>query len=120
MIAEAQFNRATLDCMTALRRQLKRTLGVTIRLGDPDAVESMIGLSRDSSSAEIRELGTRLADMIRPGQDDQTQSPLAQGAIEQQSTYSPNTNPCIRRPPTSAKSLQSANLIEPIIEPLIS
>ena len=39
MIAEAQFNRATLDCMTALRRQLKRTLGVTIRLGDPDAVE---------------------------------------------------------------------------------
>ena len=81
MIAEAQFNRATLDCMTALRRQLKRTLGVTIRLGDPDAVESMIGLSRDSSSAEIRELGTRLADMIRPGQEDQAQSPLAQGAI---------------------------------------
>ena len=59
MIAEAQFNRATLDCMTALRRQLKRTLGVTIRLGDPDAVESMIGLSRDSSSAEIRELVRR-------------------------------------------------------------
>ena len=41
MIAEAQFNRATLDCMTALRRQLKRTLGVTIRLGDPDAVEEV-------------------------------------------------------------------------------
>ncbi|GGE31121.1 hypothetical protein GCM10007421_01040 [Halopseudomonas oceani] len=80
MIADAQFNRATLDCMTALRRQIKRTLGVTIRLGDPDAVESMIGLSRDSSSAEIRELGSRLADMVKPDHDDGP-SPLAQGAI---------------------------------------
>lgn len=81
MIAEAQFNRATLDCMTALRRQIKRTLGVTIRLGDPDAVESMIGLSRDCTSAEIRELGSRLADMVKPGTEDHSPSPLAQGAI---------------------------------------
>ncbi|SFN00828.1 hypothetical protein SAMN05216256_1332 [Halopseudomonas pachastrellae] len=81
MIAEAQFNRATLDCMTALRRQLKRSLGVTVRLGDPDAVEHMIDLSRDSQLQEIRELGTRLADLVQAPDPVAQPSPLAQGAI---------------------------------------
>ncbi|MGI3131187.1 hypothetical protein ACRSLK_12440 [Halopseudomonas pachastrellae] len=81
MIAEAQFNRATLDCMTALRRQLKRSLGVTVRLGDPDAVEHMIGLSRDSSELEIRELGSRLAGLVNAPEPAAQPSPLAQGAI---------------------------------------
>ncbi|WVM89329.1 hypothetical protein UMZ34_01135 [Halopseudomonas pachastrellae] len=54
MIAEAQFNRATLDCMTALRRQLKRSLGITVRLGDPDAVEHMIDSAVTASCRDPR------------------------------------------------------------------
>jgi len=81
MIADAQFNRATLDCMTTLRRHLKRSLGVTVHLGDPDAVESMIGLSRDCPNADIRDLGNRLADMVAPVVPEPEESMVAQGAI---------------------------------------
>ncbi|SDS15010.1 hypothetical protein SAMN05216271_1271 [Halopseudomonas sabulinigri] len=81
MIAEAQFNRATLDCMTSLRRHIKRSLGVTVRLGDPDAVESMIGLSKDCPFADIRELGSRLAEMVAPPAPVAEDSMVAQGAI---------------------------------------
>lgn len=66
MIAEAQFNRATLDCMTALRRRLKQSLGVTIHLSEPDAAEHMIDLSRDCTQDDIRDLGKRLASMLEP------------------------------------------------------
>ncbi len=81
MIAEAQFNRATLDCMTSLRRHIKRSLGVTVRLGDPDAVENMIGLSKDCPFADIRELGNRLAEMVTPVVAQPEESMVAQGAI---------------------------------------
>ena len=81
MIADAQFNRATLDCMTTLRRHLKRALGITIHLGDPDAVENMIGLSRDCTNADIRNLGNRLADMVAPTVSEPEESMVAQGAI---------------------------------------
>lgn len=81
MIAEAQFNRATLDCMTSLRRHIKRSLGVTVRLSEPDAVENMIGLSRDCPFADIRELGSRLANMVSPPEPEQEESMVAHGAI---------------------------------------
>ena len=81
MIAEAQFNRATLDCMTRLRRHIKRSLGITVRLGDPDAVENMIGLSKDCPIADIRELGNRLAEMVTPAPSEPEESMVAQGAI---------------------------------------
>ncbi|MEH6797909.1 MAG: hypothetical protein ACKVK5_02235 [Pseudomonadales bacterium] len=81
MIAEAQFNRATLDCMTTLRRHIKRSLGVTVRLSEPDAVENMIGLSRDCPFADIRELGMRLAEMVSPPTPEPEERMVAQGAI---------------------------------------
>jgi len=81
MIAEAQFNRATLDCMTTLRRHIKRSLGVSVRLSEPDAVENMIGLSRDCPFADIRELGDRLAEMVTPTAAEPAESMVAQGAI---------------------------------------
>ena len=46
MIAETQFNRPTLNCMVALRRRLKQTMGVTIQMGHPQALENMISLSQ--------------------------------------------------------------------------
>lgn len=81
MIAEAQFNRATLDCMTSLRRHIKRSLGVNVRLSEPDAVENMIGLSRNCPFADIRELGSRLADMVSPAEPEPEDSMVAHGAI---------------------------------------
>ncbi|PKM31670.1 MAG: hypothetical protein CVV07_00730 [Gammaproteobacteria bacterium HGW-Gammaproteobacteria-11] len=81
MIAEAQFNRMTLECMTALRRRLKQELGVTVRLSEEDAVEHMIRLSRDSHQGDIRELGLRLADMTQPKAEDSLEPQMGQGAI---------------------------------------
>ncbi|WP_022962835.1 hypothetical protein [Halopseudomonas pelagia] len=81
MFTEAQFNRSTLECMTALRRRLKQELGVIVRLSDVDAVEHMIRLSRDSRLGDIRELGLRLADMTTPTAEPELATPLGQGAI---------------------------------------
>jgi|TARA_R110000796_G_scaffold127333_4_gene242552 hypothetical protein len=81
MFTEAQFNRNTLECMTALRRRLKQELGVVVRLSDTDAVEHMINLSRDSQLEDIRELGSRLADMTAPEADPEPELQLGQGAI---------------------------------------
>ncbi|SDR92836.1 hypothetical protein SAMN05216421_0584 [Halopseudomonas xinjiangensis] len=80
MISEAQFNRGTLDCMTALRRLLKQDTGVVIRLAEPDAIERLLQLSHDSQRADIRELGLRLSNMLEPlaGVED---GGRAQGAI---------------------------------------
>ncbi len=80
MISEAQFNRGTLDCMTALRRRLKQDTGVVIRLAEPDAVERMLQLSHDSPLADIRELGLRLAQLLAPLAEADEASP-ARGAI---------------------------------------
>lgn len=81
MITEAQFNRGTLDCLTALRRRIKQDLGVTIRLAEPDAVERMLALSTASDSAEMRELGARLMGLIAPPAQHENEAMLAQGAI---------------------------------------
>ena len=81
MFTEAQFNRNTLECMTALRRRLKQELGVVVRLSDTDAVEHMINLSRDSRQDDIRELGLRLANMTTPEVEPEPELQLGQGAI---------------------------------------
>lgn len=80
MISEAQFNRGTLDCMTALRRRLKQDMGIVIRLAEPDAVERMLQISRDSALDDIRELGMRLSGLLAPLADPE-EAVLAQGAI---------------------------------------
>src|SRR5690554_7501690 len=61
MIDETRFNRSTLDRMVVLRRHLKQTQGVTVHLGDPDAVQKMIRLSEASDDQLIRQLGLELA-----------------------------------------------------------
>lgn len=81
MFTEAQFNRNTLECMTALRRRLKQELGITVRLSDTDAVEHMIRLSKDSREGDVRELGLRLADMTTPAAEPEPELQLGQGAI---------------------------------------
>ncbi|MFO7706251.1 MAG: hypothetical protein R6V43_14150 [Halopseudomonas sp.] len=81
MFTEAQFNRSTLECMTALRRRLKQELGITVKLSDVDAVEHMIHLSQHSHLEDIRELGLRLADMTTPERAPQLEMQLGQGAI---------------------------------------
>ncbi|MFA5677463.1 MAG: hypothetical protein WC953_03515 [Pseudomonas sp.] len=61
MITETQFNRPTLDCMITLRRHLKRSIGVTVHLGEPDALAQMIKLSEASADVQVRQLGSELA-----------------------------------------------------------
>lgn len=81
MFTEAQFNRSTLECMTALRRRLKQELGVIVRLSDENAVEHMIELSQGSDLSEVRELGVKLASMTSPEPEADTELQLGQGAI---------------------------------------
>lgn len=81
MIEEAQFNRATLDCMTALRRRLKQDQGVVIRLGEPDALQRLVAASRDSADEVIKELGSQLAALIRPSVTPEPEPTMGQGAI---------------------------------------
>ncbi len=81
MFTEAQFNRSTLECMTILRRRLKQELGVTIRLSEEGAAESMIRLSTSSQQNDIRELGQRLTDMIRTDPEAPQPAAFGQGAI---------------------------------------
>lgn len=81
MFTEAQFNRSTLECMTALRRRLKQELGITVRLSDANAVEHMIHLSQHSHLEDIRELGLRLGDMTKSESAPQREKQLGQGAI---------------------------------------
>ena len=58
MIAEAQFDRATLGCMITLRRRLKQTTGMTVHLAEHDAVEQLIDFSVACKEQDVRELGT--------------------------------------------------------------
>lgn len=81
MFTEAQFNRSTLECMTALRRRLKQELGITVKLSDVDAVEHMLHLSQHSHLEDIRELGLRLAAMTTLESAPQPEMHLGQGAI---------------------------------------
>ena len=100
MFTEAQFNRNTLECMTALRRRLKQELGVIVKLSDVDAVDHMIRLSRDSRLGDIRELGLRLADLTTPEVEPEAEMPMAQGAIASRQRLlqqTPNMN--IEAPP---------------------
>ena len=105
MFTEAQFNRTTLECMTALRRRLKQELGVTVRLSDVDAVEHMIRLSRDSRLGDIRELGLRLADMTTPEAEPETEMQLGQGAIaSRQRLLQPTPTPAFEAPPPTRQN----------------
>ncbi|WP_304641298.1 hypothetical protein [Pseudomonas sp.] len=81
MIEEAQFNRVTLDCMTALRRRLKQDQGVVIRLGEPDALQRLVEASQNSADDVIRKLGSQLADLIRPSAPPESEPAMGQGAI---------------------------------------
>jgi len=56
-----EYNKAFLDCLTALRRQLRQEQGLSIRFNEPDAVPRMLAASARSEQAETRELGQRLA-----------------------------------------------------------
>lgn len=80
MITEAHFNRATLDCMTALRRRIKQDIGINIRLTAPDAAEELIKWSGTSHIPEVRALGQQLADILAPAATEQAAQP-AIGAI---------------------------------------
>ncbi|TVP88615.1 MAG: hypothetical protein EA348_10365 [Pseudomonadaceae bacterium] len=84
MIAESQFNRSTLDCMTLLRRRLKQTLGVNIRLSQPDAPEQLVKHASGCDQDDIRELGQRLHQLLTPEAPEPAIPPvnLGQGAIE--------------------------------------
>ena len=81
MIAETQFNRSTLDCMTLLRRRLKQTQGISIRLSQPDAAEQLIQHATESTHADIQALGQRLARLLVPVAAPSPTPALAQGAI---------------------------------------
>lgn len=104
MIAESQFNRSTLDCMTLLRRRLKQTLGVNIRLSQPDAPEQLVKHASDCEQAEIRELGQRLHQLLTPDAPEPVlpQVTLAQGAIESR-TYKAERKPVAEPEPQSRK-----------------
>lgn len=82
MIAETQFNRPTLNCMVALRRRLKQTMGVTIQMGHPQALENMISLSQTCPEADVRELGQQLALLITPPQEKQPPSTSSHSLID--------------------------------------
>ncbi|SDU11843.1 hypothetical protein [Halopseudomonas salegens] len=108
MIAESQFNRSTLDCMTLLRRRLKQTLGVSIRLSQPDAPEQLVKHANDCDQADIRELGQRLNALLTPEAHEEVHEPvtpvvtLAQGAIESR-TYKPDRQTEAEQEPSGRK-----------------
>gem|GEM_PF-382902 len=108
MITEAQFNRGTLDCMTALRRRLKQDMGVTIRLAEPDAVERMLQLSNTSEMSEIRELGLRLSTLLMPSLAPDEEAMLAQGAIAARQYHQRATRvvELATEPPTASASVR--------------
>ncbi len=81
MIDETRFNRSTLDRMVVLRRHLKQTQGVTVHLGDPDAVQKMIRLSEASDDQLIRQLGLELA-LAATQQQPQPSAPSGKGLME--------------------------------------
>lgn len=56
-----EYSKAFFDCLTALRRQLRQEQGLTIRLDEADALPRMLVASLNSTAAETRELGERLA-----------------------------------------------------------
>lgn len=66
MITEAHFNRATLECMTALRRRIKQDSGISISLADPDAAQKLISLSSSSQLPEVQALGKQLVEILAP------------------------------------------------------
>src|SRR5690606_12714000 len=81
MIDETRFNRSTLDRMVVLRRHLKQIQGVTVHLGDPDAVQKMIRLSEASDDQLIRQLGLELA-LAATQQQPQPSAPSGKGLME--------------------------------------
>lgn len=82
MIAETQFNRPTLNCMVALRRRLKQTMGVTIQMGQPQALENMIRLSQTCPDADVQALGQQLVSLITPPQETQPAATSSHSLIE--------------------------------------
>ncbi|MBU1330919.1 MAG: hypothetical protein KJ884_09270 [Gammaproteobacteria bacterium] len=58
-----ELNKAVLDCMKTLRRQLRDEQALDIRLSQPDAITSMLSACLSSSNEETRQLGMRLAQL---------------------------------------------------------
>ncbi|BAU76356.1 hypothetical protein [Metapseudomonas furukawaii] len=56
-----ELNKAVLDCMQTLRRQLREEQAVDIRLSQPDAILSMLSASAESQHDATRELGRHLS-----------------------------------------------------------
>ncbi|WP_375741507.1 hypothetical protein [Pseudomonas boanensis] len=56
-----ELTKAVLDCMQALRRQLRDEQSVDIRLSQPDAIQSMINACAESQLEATRALGERLS-----------------------------------------------------------
>lgn len=61
-----ELNKALLDCMRALRRQLRVERGLDIHLDRPDAVATMLAASREHASPALQALGQRLAELCDP------------------------------------------------------
>ncbi|AOE87253.1 hypothetical protein [Pseudomonas sp. TCU-HL1] len=58
-----ELTKAVLDCMQALRRQLREEQAVDIRLSQPDAVLSMLNACAESQHDATRELGEHLSSL---------------------------------------------------------
>lgn len=61
-----ELNKAMLDCMRALRRQLRIERGLDIHLDRPDAVAAMLAASREHASPTLQAIGQRLAELCDP------------------------------------------------------
>ena len=71
-----ELNKAMIDCMRKIRRQLRQESEVEIRLDQPDAVSLMLNACKHSSNQETRQLGDELAQLCR------TASPESEPLIE--------------------------------------
>ncbi len=58
-----ELNKAVLDCMKTLRRQLRDEQALDIRLSQPDAVNAMLSACLNSDNEDTRQLGMRLAQL---------------------------------------------------------
>lgn len=58
-----ELHKALLDCMQAWRRRLRDELALDIRLSQSDAIVAMLDGCLQSSDAETRRLGQRLAEL---------------------------------------------------------
>ena len=62
-LVSMEYSKAYVDCLTALRRQLRKEQGLTIHLEETDAIPRMLVASLRSSEAETRALCERLVEL---------------------------------------------------------